>query len=293
MTKDEVIDKINLCLRYQTNFKWQDKKNYNGTGMTSFEYHVKHHPIDEEKTGKWKPLKLIDYKNYETISESYFKTSLDLAKKFNLLLGKRYDLQYNENHCSTNMVDMETGLITCLKYDEETIAFDIATCFFPNKLYKFYSIKNKVFSAMYQDREFDIGFIPNMEKAEILNNESNYFKSALIEYFKEDSEECKILFNNESNEEIIKKNAKEVHDYLAYMENNNINSDAKKEYNFIFSDAIEYVAKMCVLYKSIKNTNNNLYDSLYNRFMRIDVNNSLKNALQKSEEILEKGRKKQ
>ena len=110
----KMIEKINNVLKFQINFKWQNIYNYKGY-KNSFEYHVQHHPKDEKKTGKWNLL--IDYHNDKTISDSYYKTSVDLSKKFALISKDKYDIQYNKEHASVNIVDLNNGLIVCLKYN--------------------------------------------------------------------------------------------------------------------------------------------------------------------------------
>ena len=105
---EKIIDKINNILKYQTHFKWQEIYNYYGY-KNSFEYHVKHHPIDEKDTGKWDYL--IDYRNKATISNSYYNTSINLASKFALLTKGEYDIQYIKKHESVNIVDNNNKLI--------------------------------------------------------------------------------------------------------------------------------------------------------------------------------------
>lgn len=286
---DEIIEKINNILRYQINFNWQNIYNYKGY-KNSFEYHVQHHPKDEKKTGKWDSL--IDYSTDKTISNSYYKTSVDLSKKFALISKDKYDIQYIEKHASVNVVDMNNGLIACLKYNKNKICFDIATCFFPSKLNMLFSIKNKIFSANNQiKKENDINklyFIPYKESDTKDEMNINAFEEAMREFFGINSIEYKILFKNEINniDDFINVVADDINDYLNLMDEHIQNEDDKK-YHFVFNDGIEYVAKLSLLYK-IKDTK---YEKLYQKFLDIDINNVYKDALDECKKYIDEGEK--
>ena len=66
-----------------------------------------------------------------------------------------------------------------------------------------------------------------------------------------------------------------------------IKNEDDREYYFIFSDGIEYIAKLSLLYK-IKDKN---YEKLYNKFLNIDINNSYKNALDECQKYIDEGEK--
>ena len=93
---------INNILRHQKEFKWQNISPYKEF-KNSFEYHVQKHPIREKYTKKWD--KLINYDNRKTISDSYYKTSNDLSKKYISSLENDCGLMFNNKHCSYNILD--------------------------------------------------------------------------------------------------------------------------------------------------------------------------------------------
>ncbi len=285
----DMVEKINKVLRYQRNFKWQAIIDYNGY-KDSFEYHVKHHPINEKYTGKWNAL--INYDNKKTISDSYYNVSTDLAKKFNLIPTGKYDVQYIKQHESVNIVNNNNGLIVCLKCNRNNMCFDIATCFFPSRINKLLSIGTKIFPEMNREKTEE-----NLEKLNYMlyrddriseKNKVHEFEEAMGEFFEPDSPEYNILFNNETNniKNIIDSIIAETEAYLNFMQKLIKNQD-DKEYYFIFSDGIEYIAKLSLLYK-IKDKN---YETLYNKFLNIDINNSYKHALDECKKFMDEGEK--
>ena len=287
---EEMIDKINNVLRYQMNFKWQEIYNYCGY-KNSFEYHVKHHPIDEKNTGKWDYL--IDYGNKKTISDSYYNTSINLASKFALLTKDEFDIQYIKKHASINIVDNNNGLIVCLKYRKSKIRFDIATCFFPSKIDNLFSIKDKIFSkGSLSDKKADLSdlkFVPYIDNNTQNKNNIEDFEEAMREFFGgSNSTEYKILFKNETKniEDTIKIITNDITEYLKLMENL-IKDEDDKEYYFVFNDGIKYIAKLSILYK-IKAQN---YKELYQKFLNIDINNVYKDALDKCQKYIDEGEK--
>ena len=287
---EEMIDKINNVLRYQMNFKWQEIYNYCGY-KNSFEYHVKHHPIDEKDTGKWDYL--IDYANKKTISDSYYNTSTHLASKFALLTKDEYDIQYIKEHASVNIVDNNNGLIVCLKYKRNKIRFDIATCFFPSKINALFSVKDKIFSTCsIVDKAINLNnlnFIPYLDNDLQNKNNIKAFEEAMREFFGgSNSIEYRILFKNETKniDNIINNIINDTTEYLNLMENL-IKDEDDKEYYFVFNDGIEYIAKLSLLYK-IKDKN---YENLYQKFLNIDINNVYKDALDKIKKYIDKGEK--
>ena len=287
---EEMIDKINNVLRYQMNFKWQEIYNYCGY-KNSFEYHVKHHPIDEKNTGKWDYL--IDYGNKKTISDSYYNTSINLASKFALLTKDEFDIQYIKKHASINIVDNNNGLIVCLKYRKSKIRFDIATCFFPSKIDNLFSIKDKIFSkGSLSDKKADLSdlkFVPYIDNNTQNKNNIEDFEEAMREFFGgSNSTEYKILFKNETKniEDTIKIITNDITEYLKFMENL-IKDEDDKEYYFVFNDGIKYIAKLSILYK-IKAQN---YKELYQKFLNIDINNVYKDALDKCQKYIDEGEK--
>lgn len=287
---EKMIDKINNVLRYQTNFKWQEIYNYCGY-KNSFEYHVKHHPIDEKNTGKWDYL--IDYSNKETIDNSYYITSINLASKFAFITKDKFDIQYIKKHSSVNIVDNSNGLIVCLKYQEDKIRFDIATCFFPTKVYTFFSIKDKIFSTRNINKIktdlSNINYIPYFDNNTQNKNNFEEFEEAMIEFWGGiNSIGYKILFRNETQniDDMINNIINEVTEYLNLMENL-IKNEEDREYYFVFNDGIEKIAKLTLLYK-VKNKN---YEKLYQRFLNIDINNVYKDALDKCQKYIDEGEK--
>lgn len=287
---EKIIDKINNILRYQTHFKWQEIYNYYGY-KNSFEYHVKHHPIDEKDTGKWDYL--IDYSNKETISNSYYNTSINLASKFALLTEEKFDIQYIKEHESVNIVDNNNKLIVCLKYKKDKIRFDIATCFFPSRINTFFSIKDKIFSTRSINKiktDFsNINYIPYFDNNISNNNDCEEFKEAMKEFWGgSNSEGYNILFRNETQniDSFINDIVNDVTEYLNLMENI-IKDEEDKEYYFVFNDGIEKIVKLTLLYK-VKNNN---YEKLYQRFLNIDINNVYKDALDKCMKYIDKGEK--
>lgn len=287
---DEIIEKINNILRYQINFKWQNIYNYKGY-KNSFEYHVQHHPKDEKKTGKWNSL--IDYSTDKTISDSYYKTSVDLSKKFALISKDKYDIQYIEKHVSVNIVDMNNGLIACLKYNPHSNYFDIATCFFPSKINMLFSISNKIFSTSNKiEKETDankLHFIPYIDNNTQDKKNIDDFEEAMRDFFGINSIEYKILFKNETNniDDIINNIINDTTEYLKFMESI-IKNEEDKKYYFVFNDGIEYVAKLSLLYK-IKDKN---YEKLYQKFFNIDINNVYKDALDLCKKYIDESEKK-
>lgn len=287
---ENIIDKINNILRYQTHFKWQEIYNYYGY-RNSFEYHVKHHPIDEKDTGKWDHL--IDYSNKETISNSYYNTSINLASKFALLTEKKFDIQYIKEHESVNIVDNNNKLIVCLKYKKDKIRFDIATCFFPSRINTFFSIKDKIFSTRSINKiktDFsNINYIPYFDNNTSNNNDYEEFDEAMKEFWGgTNSVGYNILFRNETQniDRFINDIINDVTEYLNLMKNI-IKDKEDKEYYFVFNDGIEKIVKLTLLYK-VKNKN---YEKLYQRFLNIDINNVYKDALDKCMKYIDKGEK--
>lgn len=282
----DMIEKINKVLRYQRNFKWQDIHNYNGY-KDSFEYHVEHHPINEKYTGKWNSI--INYENKKTISYSYYNVSTDLAKKFSLIPTGKYDVQYIKQHESVNIVNNSNGLIVCLKFNRNEIDFNIATCFFPSRINKLLSIGTKFFSDISREKTEVNSMVLNYMMYKDNTSEKNKiyeFKKAMREFFGADSLEYNILFNNVTNnvKNTIDNIVAETEAYLNLMEGLIKNED-DREYYFIFSDGIEYIAKLSLLYK-IKDKN---YEKLYNEFLNIDINNSYKNALDECQKYIDEG----
>ena len=284
---NRMIEKINTVLRYQKNFEWQRIYNYKGY-RNSFEYHVKHHPIDERYTGKWNSL--IDYANDKTVADSYYKTSVELAQKFALISSGKYDVQYIKEHESINMVNETNGLIVCLKFEENRICFDIATCFFPSKLNMLFSIRNKVFAT--NNKIDQNGTTNNLNyMMRTINNKHDkenidIFKDAMIDLFGSNSVEYRILFENQKNntDDIINNIVDDTEEYLNLMESL-IQKEADKKYYFVFNDGIQYIAKLSLLYK-LKDKN---YEKLYQRFLNIDINDSYKNALDECKEYIDGG----
>lgn len=287
----EMIEIINTVLRFQMFFKWPEKSPYyhnNKYYKNSFEYHVQHHPKDEKETGKWDSL--INYANDETISNSYYKTSVDLSKKFALISKDNYDIQYIKKHDSVNIVNMNNGLIVCLKYNKDRNYFDIASCFFPSKINKLLSIKHKIFSANNRNGKEtnanNIHFTPYMDNNTQDEKSSITFEEAMREFFGIDSIQYKILFENETNNinVIINDIVNDTTEYLNYMESL-IKDEDDKKYYFVFNDGIEYVVKLSLLYK-IKDKN---YEKLYQRFLNIDINNVYKDALDECKRYIDEG----
>lgn len=287
---EKIIDKINNILKYQTHFKWQEIYNYYGY-KNSFEYHVKHHPIDEKDTGKWDYL--IDYRNKATISNSYYNTSINLASKFALLTKGEYDIQYIKKHESVNIVDNNNKLIVCLKYKKDKIRFDIATCFFPSRINTFFSIKDKIFSTRSINNiktDFsNINYIPYFDNNTSNNNDYEEFEEAMKEFWGgTNSVGYNILFRNETQniDSFINDIINDVTKYLNLMENI-IKDEEDKEYYFVFNDGIEKIVNLTLLYK-VKHKN---YEKLHQRFLNIDINNVYKDALDKIQKYIDKGEK--
>ena len=261
---------INNILKYQKDFKWQDISPYKEF-KNSFEYHVEKHPIKEKYTGKWDSL--INYDNKETISNSYYKVSNDLSKKYVSGLSDNCSLTFNNKHCSYNILDKSNNLMVCLKYKKDELYFYIATCYFPsykiirlfykNKTTETYESLNNFYFMLYKENEET-------------NENIDIFKEAMEEFFGNNSSEYKILFDNIQNniDDIIDSIITDTIEYLNLMENLIKNEEDKKFY-FVFNDGIYYIIKLSLLYK-IKNSN---YENLYNRFLNIDINNSYKEAL--------------
>lgn len=264
------LQRINNILRFQKEFKWvekspfyKDHKYYNN----SLEAHAHKHPIKEKHTGKWNSL--IKYDNYKTIIDSYNKASIDLSKKFDYISKGKYDLQYSYKHDSVNIVDLNNGLIVCLKYKDYSNCYNIATCYFPSKVDKLFSLRSYISD---QNTISDINYI----MLDNNNHNLDLFKEAMEEYFGINSKEHQILFNNENADinELIIGIEKDILEYLNFMEKC-IQSEKDKKYYFVFNDAIEYVIKLSLLYK-VKNNN---YHDFYKRFLDIDINDSYKDAL--------------
>ena len=283
---DEMIEKINSILRFQMNFNWQQKSPYLGDNniyyKNSFIAHVHKHPIRERykyKYGeRWNVI--IDYSDYKKILDSYYKVSNYLSKKFSLVSTSEYDIQYIKNQESVNIVDMNNGLVVCLKFDEMNNYFYIATCFFPSKLNKLLSIKHEIFSEKISIEKKNannmLHFIPFKDID--IHNEINLgvFKEAMEDFFGSNSLEYQILFKNKiyNADGIISNIIREVTEYLSFMKNI-ITNESDKKYYFVFNDGIEYIAKWSLLYK-IKDKN---HERLYQDFLNIDVNNVYKDAL--------------
>ena len=287
---NEIIEKINNVLRFQMTFNWVKKTNTHY--KNSFEAHVYKHPIGERYRyrygAKWSAI--IDYTNYKTISNSYYKISIDLAQKFCLISKGNYDIQYSKKNASVNIVNMDNELIVCLKYNTYSNYFDIATCFFPSKLNKLLSIKNIVFSENSKNEKYNdtskLYFIPYNEMNINHEIDVNEFEEAMGEFFGVNSIEYKILFKNEINsiDDIINNIISDVTEYLEFMESI-IKNEEDKKYYFVFNDAIEYVVKWSLLYK-IKD---NRYIELYQKFLSIDINNSYKDALDECIKYIDEG----
>ena len=272
-----IIEKINNVLRYQKSFRWQNINDYKGF-KNSFEYHVQHHPIRERKYGKWNPL--IDYSTNKSISDSYYNTSINLSKKFETISKGKYDIQYVRKHESVNIVDLSNGLVSCLKYNKYTNYFDIATCFFPSKLNKLFSIKNMVISEkdnLKNKEPLDKIYFVLYEDVNNSNTmDSNLFEEAMSDFFGKNSIEYQILFNNisDNTEKVTEDIKKEVNDYVDMIKNL-IKDEYDKEYYFVFNDGIEYVAKLAILYKAKDNN----YKEVSEKFLSLDINNTYKESL--------------
>ena len=191
-----------------------------------------------------------------------------MAKKFDYLSKGKYDLQYSYKHDSVNMVNLDNGLIVCLKYNCYNNCYHIASCYFPSKVDKLLSLSN------YISETSDMSKIRYM----MIDNGQNkdLFKEAMEEYFGINSKEYQILFNNKINDidKLIIYTEKDILEYLNFMEDC-IKDEKDKKYYFVFNDAIEYVVKLSLLYKVKKNN----YFDFYKRFLNIDINNSYKDAL--------------
>lgn len=276
---DEMVKKI----KHQIDFKWQEISPYKGH-KNSFVAHVYKHPIREKNNGKWSVL--INYANKKTIEDSYYKVSVDLPKKYALDSKYEYDLRYEEKHCSYNIVNVNTGLMVCLKFWKKTQLFYIASCYFQNKeIIELFS-KNK--NEKDYDNNFIIGYTMCINNNIHDINDVKAFKEAMREFFGIDSIEYKILFDNETNniDETINCIIKEITDYLDLMISLIKNED-DKEYYFVYNDGIEYVVKLSLLYK-IKDEN---YEKLYQKFLKIDINNSYKEALDECKKYIDEGEK--
>jgi len=294
----DMIEKINNVLRYQMNFKWISGSPYYGENKyykNSFVAHTQKHPIGERYKYRYgvKWNEIIDYANYKSTVDSYYKVSTDLSKKFNLISKENYDIQYVKKHESVNIVNLNNGLIVCLKYNEYTNYFDIATCFFPSKLYKLFSIKDKIFSKQGKiEKEYatdKLGFIPYQEIDNNTEINIKSFEEAMGEFFGVNSIEYQILFNNANDniDDIINNIASNITEYLEFMESI-IKDEFDREYYFVFNDGIEYIAKLSLLYK----LKDNRYNTLYQKFLNIDINNVYKDTLDECKKYIdESGRK--
>ena len=273
---DKMIEKI----KRQNGFKWQEIKPYNGY-RNSFVAHVYKHPIREKYTKKWDSL--INYDNIKTISDSYYKASVDLLK---FDLKHEYNLHYEPKHCSYNILNINTGLMICLKFWKKTNLFYIATCYFPNKeIIELFSKKNFQ-KEKYFDNKFNIGYTMYIDNNVHDVKDVESFEKAMGEFFGVNSIEYKILFNNETNniDETINCIIKETTNYLDFMIRL-IKSEDDKEFYFVYNDGIEYVVKLSLLYK-IKDEN---YKQLYQKFLKIDINNSYKEALDECKKYIDEG----
>lgn len=261
---------INNILKHQKEFKWQEISPYKEFN-NSFEYHVDKHPIKEKYTKRWDSL--IDYENRKTISNSYYKASCDLSKKYIFDSTDNCSLVFNKKHCSYNILDKSNNLMVCLKYKKDELYFYIATCYFPsNKIIRLFSekrinekhlISNNMNYMLYKEND-----LPNENK--------DIFEEAMNEFFGANSPEYNILFNNITNDidNIINIVITDTTQYLNLMESLIKNEEDKKFY-FVYNDGIEYIIRLSLLYK-VKNNN---YENFYNRFLKIDINNSYKDAL--------------
>lgn len=280
---NEMIWKI----RHQSNFKWQEICPYNNYD-NSFVAHAHKHPINEQNTGKWNSI--IDYHNKKTILDSYFKVSIDLPKKYALDAKYEYVIKYDNEHKSYNILDKKTGLMVCLKFWKYNSRFYIATCYFPsNKVINLFS-KSKIEEGKNNFEDFKyIGYIMNINNKVYDVNNTKAFEEAMREFFGIDSIEYKILFNNETHniDDIINSIIKEITDYLDLMISLIKNED-DKEYYFVYNDGIEYVIKLSLLYK-IKDIK--IYENLYQKFLKIDINNSYKDALDECKKYIDEGEK--
>lgn len=276
-------------LKNQKAFKWQNICPYYNDYKSSFDYHVQHHPIDERNSGKWDSL--IDYNNWQTISDSYYKSSVDLSKKYELTLTKDYSFNYRKKHDSYNILDNNNDLMVCLKYNKRNQCFDIATCYFPSKkivnlFYK--NDRNEIKQDFYKQDFNNWQFIMNIDNNIHNVKNVNDYKEAMREFFGIDSIEYKILFNNEKNniDDIINKVTNDTMAYLNLMENL-IKDEDDKKYYFVYDDGIEYIVKLSLLYK-IKDKN---YEKLYQKFLNIDINDSYKEALDECKKYIDDGEK--
>lgn len=263
------LQRINKILRFQKEFKWVEKSPFykeHRYYKNSLEAHAHKHPIREKYTGKWNSL--IKYDNNTTIIDSYNKASIELAKKFDYISKGKYDLQYSYKHGSVNMVDLNNGLIVCLKYKDYNNCYNIATCYFPSKVDKLFSLSSYISKT---NNMYEINYMMFDNKQ---NNDK--FKEAMEEYFGINSKEYQTLFNNKMTDidELIIHTEKDILEYLSFMEEC-IKDEKDKKYYFVFNDAIEYVIKLSLLYK-VKNNN---YFELYKRFLNIDINDSYKDVL--------------
>lgn len=297
---EEMIEKINNVLKFQMAFNWIKKSPYYGENnkyyKNSFVAHTQKHPIGERyKYGygaKWNAI--IDYSSYKTIFDSYYKISIELSQKFCLISKENYDIQYIKEHESVNIVNLNNGLIVCLKYNQYSNYFEIATCFFPYKINKLFSIKHKIFSEnnkIEKDKDIsELSFIPYKENNASKKININAFEEAMEEFFGANSIEYKILFNKKTNNnivDIINNIASDVTGYLEFMESI-IKNEEDKKYYFVFNDGIEYIAKWSLLYK-IKDNN---YKRLYQKFLNIDINNVYKNALDECKKYIDESEEK-
>ena len=261
---------INNILKHQKNFKWQDIHPYKDF-INSFDYHVEKHPIKEQHTGKWDTL--INYDNKETVSKSYFTVSTDLSKKYVSDSKDNCTLIFNNKHCSYNILDKRNNLMVCLKYRKNELYFYIATCYFPS-----YKIA-RLFYENKSDESVNNLYYMLYKENDVTTKNFDIYKEAMEEFFGCNSIEYKILFDkiqnsiDDSINDIITGIITDSTEYLNLMEKLIKNEEDKKFY-FVFSDGIDYIIKLSLLYKT-KNSN---YEKLYTRFLNIDINDSYKEA---------------
>ena len=262
---------INNILRHQKEFKWQNISPYKEF-ENSFEYHVQKHPIREKYTKKWD--KLINYDTRKTISDSYYKISNDLSKKYISGLKSDCSLMFNNKHYSYNILDKSNNLMVCLKYKKDELYFYIATCYFPS--YKIAQLFYKNIINESYDLSKNFYYMLNKEE-NLLEKNVDIFKEAMEEFFGSNAIEYKILFENNIPNNIdttINDIIADTTEYLNLMESLIKNEEDKKFY-FVFNDGLDYIIRLSLLYK-IKNDN---YERLYNSFLNIDINDSYKEAL--------------
>ena len=281
MSKMSLKEFCNI-LKNQIDINWQDIRPY-GKYNNSFEAHAYKHPIGESYSPKWKSI--IDYSNKNTIYNSYQRVSTRLPQRFILTPRREYELHYNQKHFSYNILDKNSGLMTCLKLWKKK--FYIATCYFPsNKVINLFS-KDEIITDVTED--FDINFMLNVDNVSYDVKNANAFKEAMKEFFGTQSTKYRILFENVTNdtELIIHDIVSDTNEYLSTMERI-IKDEEDKKYYFVYDDGIEYIINLSLLYK----LRNEDYEELYQRFLSIDVNDSYKNALDECKKYIDEGENK-